>query len=290
MRGKSGERLFLTVSGNIGRDLCKTGRSTAATQQNRGDTGFFGICAKCLVLKLEHVLFCQEIAGIHVVSNGSAAGADKTAVDGTVVICAAVLGRIIISIVIVALALIGFLLIGNIAYNITGGENKIINEVKEKNEVQNIEASNKKVAVVYFSATGTTKQVAELIKDETSADIFEIMPKQKYTSEDLNYGDRNTRATKEQNDENARPEIENKIDLSNYDIVYLGYPIWWGNVPKIVLSFMDNTNLDGKTVIPFCTSGSTGISTSENTLKSYKTNIKWISGKRFFGRAAFRYL
>ena len=127
---------------------------------------------------------------------------------------------------------------------------------------------------------GNTK-VKELIKDETSADIFEIMPKQKYTSEDLNYGDRNTRATKEQNDENARPEIENKIDLSNYDIVYLGYPIWWGNVPKIVLSFMDNTNLDGKTVIPFCTSGSTGISTSENTLKSYKTNIKWISGKRF---------
>ena len=189
--------------------------------------------------------------------------------------------KVLISIVIVALALIGFLLIGNIAYNITGGENKIINEVKEKNEVQNIEASNKKVAVVYFSATGTTKQVAELIKDETSADIFEIMPKQKYTSEDLNYGDRNTRATKEQNDENARPEIENKIDLSNYDIVYLGYPIWWGNVPKIVLSFMDNTNLDGKTVIPFCTSGSTGISTSENTLKSYKTNIKWISGKRF---------
>ena len=189
--------------------------------------------------------------------------------------------KVLISIVIVALALIGFLLIGNIAYNITGGENKIINEEKEKNEVQNIEASNKKVAVVYFSATGTTKQVAELIKDETSADIFEIMPKQKYTSEDLNYGDRNTRATKEQNDENARPEIENKIDLSNYDIVYLGYPIWWGNVPKIVLSFMDNTNLDGKTVIPFCTSGSTGISTSENTLKSYKTNIKWISGKRF---------
>lgn len=191
--------------------------------------------------------------------------------------------KVLISIVIVALALIGFLLIGNIAYNITDGDNetKTINEVKEKNEVQSIETSNKKVAVVYFSATGTTKQVAELIKDETSADIFEIMPKQKYTSEDLNYGDRNTRATKEQNDENARPEIENKIDLSNYDIVYLGYPIWWGNVPKIVLSFMDNTNLDGKTVIPFCTSGSTGISTSENTLKSYKTNIKWISGKRF---------
>lgn len=191
--------------------------------------------------------------------------------------------KVILSIVIVALALIGFLLIGNIAYNITDGDNetKTINEVKEKNEVQSIETSNKKVAVVYFSATGTTKQVAELIKDETSADIFEIMPKQKYTSEDLNYGDRNTRATKEQNDENARPEIENKIDLSNYDIVYLGYPIWWGNVPKIVLSFMDNTNLDGKTVIPFCTSGSTGISTSENTLKSYKTNINWISGKRF---------
>ena len=177
-------------------------------------------------------------------------------------------------------------MIGNVAYNLTDGANEIktTNEVKETKETNNVqinEKDDKKIAVVYFSATGTTKKVAELIKDETNADIFEIIPKQKYTSEDLNYGDKNTRATKEQNDENARPEIENSIDLSNYDVVFLGYPIWWGNAPKIILSFIDNTNLDGKTVIPFCTSGSSGISTSESTLKTYKNNIKWIEGKRF---------
>ena len=151
--------------------------------------------------------------------------------------------KVLISIVIVALALIGFLLIGNIAYNITDGENNIINEEKEKNEVQNIEASNKKVAVVYFSATGTTKQVAGLIKNETSADIFEIMPKQKYTSEDLNYGNNDTRATKEQNDESSRPEIANNIDISNYDTIFIGYPIWWGNTPRIIQTFMENHEL-----------------------------------------------
>ena len=192
----------------------------------------------------------------------------------------------LIIIIVIALVFVGFVVIGNIAYNLTDGANEIktTNEVKETKETNNVqinEKDDKKVAVVYFSATGTTKEVAELIKDETNADIFEIIPKQKYTSEDLNYGDKNTRATKEQNDENARPEIENSIDLSNYDVVFLGYPIWWGNAPKIILSFIDNTNLDGKTVIPFCTSGSSGISTSESTLKTYKNNIKWIEGKRF---------
>ena len=192
----------------------------------------------------------------------------------------------LIIIIVIALVFVGFVVIGNIAYNLTDGANEIktTNEVKETKETNNVqinEKDDKKIAVVYFSATGTTKKVAELIKDETQADIFEIIPKQKYTSEDLNYGDKNTRATKEQNDENARPEIENNIDLSNYDVVFLGYPIWWGNVPKIVLSFIDNTNLDGKTIIPFCTSGSSGISTSESTLKTYKNNIKWIEGKRF---------
>ena len=192
----------------------------------------------------------------------------------------------LIIIIVIALVFVGFVVIGNIAYNLTDGANEIktTNEVKETKETNNVqinEKDDKKIAVVYFSATGTTKKVAELIKDETNADIFEIIPKQKYTSEDLNYGDKNTRATKEQNDENARPEIENSIDLSNYDVVFLGYPIWWGNAPKIILSFIDNTNLDGKTVIPFCTSGSSGISTSESTLKTYKNNIKWIEGKRF---------
>lgn len=157
------------------------------------------------------------------------------------------------------------------------------NETENQNEVKKDETSNKKLAVVFFSATGTTKTVAEYIKEEIDADIFEIIPKQKYTSVDLNYGDSNTRATKEQDDENARPEIANNIDVSNYDVIFLGYPIWWGNVPKIILSFIDNTNLGGKTVIPFCTSGSSGISISENTLKAYNSNISWIAGNRFSG-------
>ena len=158
-----------------------------------------------------------------------------------------------------------------------------IDESKETNIVEsNIEErSNKKTAVVYFSATGNTKQIAEYVKDVTDSDIFEIIPKQKYTSEDLNYGDNNTRATIEQRDNSARPEIENKIDVSNYDVIFLGYPIWWGDVPKIILSFIDNTNLNGKTIIPFCTSGSSGISTSENTLRAYNSNINWIKGNRF---------
>ena len=111
--------------------------------------------------------------------------------------------------------------------------------------------------------------------------LIEIVPKEKYTDNDLNYGNDNSRANKEQNDSNARPEIKNNINTDNYDIIFLGYPIWWGDVPKIILTFLDSHNLNGKTIIPFCTSGSTEISGSLNTLKEYNKNINWIDGKRF---------
>lgn len=159
------------------------------------------------------------------------------------------------------------------------------NEKENQNEVRKDETSNKKVAVVYFSATGTTKRIAEFVTNATNADIFEIIPKQKYTSDDLNYGDNDTRATKEQNDKNSRPEIANNIDISNFDMIFIGYPIWWGNTPRIIQTFMENHELDGKTMIPFCTSGSSDISQSENTLKTYK-GINWISGKRFSSSTA----
>lgn len=202
----------------------------------------------------------------------------------------------IVFIMIVALGIGGYIIINNLNKSETESSKANIgkditknntntddvnNEIENQNGVKKDEISNKKVAVVYFSATGTTKKIAEFVKEATNADILEIIPKQKYTSEDLNYGDSSTRATKEQNDENARPEIENNIDVSNYDVIFLGYPIWWGNVPKIILSFIDNTNLTGKTVIPFCTSGSSGISTSMSTLKSYNSNVNWITGNRF---------
>ena len=153
------------------------------------------------------------------------------------------------------------------------------NNIQNQNETKTNETSNKKVAVVYFSATGTTKTVAEYIRDEVNGDIFEIVPKQKYSTSDLNWNDNSSRSTKEQNDKNARPEIQNNIDVSSYDVIFIGYPIWWGDTPRIIQTFMEKTNLDGKTMIPFCTSSSTGIQASENTLKSY-SGINWISGKR----------
>ncbi len=156
-------------------------------------------------------------------------------------------------------------------------ENGNSNEIQE----ENTNDKDKKIAVIYFSATGTTKKVAEYIKDATGGDLLEIIPKEKYTDNDLNYGNDNSRANKEQNDSNARPEIKNTINTDNYDIIFLGYPIWWGDVPKIILTFLDSHNLNSKTVVPFCTSGSTGISESLNTLKNYNKDIRWIDGKRF---------
>ena len=155
---------------------------------------------------------------------------------------------------------------------------KLFDNVKESKNINN---DNSKSIVVYFSNTGNTKRVADFISDITDSEMVEIIPKEKYTSEDLNYNNDNSRANKEQNDFNARPEIKNDIDVSSYDIIYLGYPIWWGDVPKIILTFLDTHNLNGKTIIPFCTSGSTGIENSINTLKKYNKNVNWINGKRF---------
>lgn len=141
-------------------------------------------------------------------------------------------------------------------------------------------SGNENVAIVYFSATGNTKMVAQYIQEETGGTLFEIEPEEKYTDRDLDYNNDNCRANEEQNDPSARPGIENTIDLSSYDIVYLGYPIWWGDVPKIILTFLDETDLSGKTVIPFCTSGGSGIETSLDTLKNYNSDIDWIDGER----------
>ena len=140
--------------------------------------------------------------------------------------------------------------------------------------------SNKKIAVIYFSATGTTKSVAETISDITKGDLIEIIPKEKYTDKDLNWNDKKSRTSIECNDSKSRPEISNTMNIDNYDTIFLGYPIWWGDVPHIILTFMDTYKLDKKTVIPFCTSGGTGISGSMNTLKKYNKNVNWIDGTR----------
>lgn len=193
---------------------------------------------------------------------------------------------IAILVILVIIAVIGvFVLINNREEN----NNQVTQENPETSEnensqsdnnVQNNNGSNNSL-VLYFSATGTTEEIAKQIAEITNSDITEIIPKEEYTSEDLNYNDDNSRANKEQNDKNARPEISNTINVENYDVIYLGYPIWWGTVPKIILTLLDNYDLSGKTVIPFCTSGGSGISQSINELKSYNSNINWKEGQRF---------
>lgn len=199
----------------------------------------------------------------------------------------------IIAILIIILSIICYIMLRN---NKTENNEQLNKEISKNTQNSMLEQSNKqinehennnntnnsKIAVIYFSATGTTEKIAKHISDETNADLIKIEPKEPYTSVDLNYNS-DCRANREQNDEKSRPEIKNKIDTKDYDVIYLGYPIWWGNVPKIILTFLDNYNLDAKTVIPFCTSGSTGISQSQSTLELYNKNIKWLKGKRFNG-------
>lgn len=152
-------------------------------------------------------------------------------------------------------------------------------ENKNGSEKENMN-SDKKAVVIYFSATGTTKKIAEFISEITNSNMIEIVPMEEYTNNDLNYNNDNSRANKEQNDSSSRPEIKNTIDIEDYDTIYLGYPIWWGDVPKIILTFIENNNLEGKKIIPFCTSHSSGMSTSLNTLKSYK-DLNVVDGRRF---------
>ena len=154
----------------------------------------------------------------------------------------------------------------------------------ESKEVINIQENNNSV-VVYFSATGTTEKIAEKIAKQSGSDIIEILPKDEYTSADLNYNS-DCRANREQNDEKARPEIKNSMDLSKYDTIYLGYPIWWGTNPKIILTFLDSYDLTGKTIIPFCTSGSSGIEKSISDLRSYNSKLNIKDGKRFAANAS----
>ena len=154
------------------------------------------------------------------------------------------------------------------------------NNQNESNKKENNNQTNNKSVVLYFSATGTTKSIAQRIATKSNSDIIEIIPKEKYKSEDLNYNS-DCRANREQNDSKARPEIENTVDITKYDTIYLGYPIWWGTNPKIILTLLDSYDFTGKTIIPFCTSGSSGISGSVNDLRNYNSKLIIKDGKRF---------
>ena len=143
-------------------------------------------------------------------------------------------------------------------------------------------AAHSDVLVAYFSATGTTKGVAERIASVTGGDLYEIQAADPYTEDDLNYNDDNSRSTKEQNDKSVRPEIgSEEISLEGYTTIYLGFPIWWGEEPRIMDTFVESYDFSGKTMIPFCTSASSGIGSSGDNLKANAGNGEWTEGRRF---------
>jgi flavodoxin len=149
-------------------------------------------------------------------------------------------------------------------------------------EVTESPEENGGTLVVYFSATGTTKGVAEKIAGITGADTYEIKAAQEYTDADLNWNDSSSRSTKEQNDSSARPEIgSDAVSLDGYTTIYIGYPIWWGEEPRIMDTFVESHSFDGITMIPFCTSGSSGIGRSGQNLADNAGTGIWLDGKRF---------
>lgn len=139
-----------------------------------------------------------------------------------------------------------------------------------------------KTLVVYFSATGNTEKVATRISEVTGGKLSKIVPAQPYTDGDLNYSNKQSRSTTEQNDPKVRPGISNKIDnWGNYDTVFVGFPIWWYEEPRIMDTFMESYDFSGKTVIPFCTSGGSDIENAEVNLKAlFKGQGKWLKGRQ----------
>ena len=149
--------------------------------------------------------------------------------------------------------------------------------------------SNSKILVVYYSATGSTKAVAETIADTTGADLFEITPVDPYTSDDLNWTNDNSRVSVEHNDEIKRDVPLTKTTPDNradYDTVFIGYPIWWGIAAWPVNNFVEGNDFTGKTVIPFCTSSSSGLGQSGDLLADMAGTGNWQDGERFSSGAS----
>ncbi len=149
--------------------------------------------------------------------------------------------------------------------------------------------SNGKILVVYYSATGSTKAVAQTIADTANADLFEITPVDPYTSDDLNWTDDNSRVSVEHNDESKRDVKLTKTTPDNweqYDTVFVGYPIWWGIAAWPVNNFINGNDFSGKTVIPFCTSASSGLGESGSLLAEMAGTGNWQDGERFSSGAS----
>lgn len=150
------------------------------------------------------------------------------------------------------------------------------------NSTTNNKIETNNILIVYFSCSNNTEAIAYKIQNNLQSNIFEIIPLDPYTEEDLNYNDDSCRANQEQNDDNCRPQISNPIvDFNQYDSFFIGYPIWWGKLPKIMYTFFETYDFSDKNIIPFCTSGGSGITTSVNEIKQLEPNSNVDNGKRF---------
>jgi len=144
-----------------------------------------------------------------------------------------------------------------------------------------------KVLVVYFSATGTTKGVAEKIAAIENAELYEIKAAQEYSTADLDWNDEKSRTTLEQKDKKVRPAIGSEpLSLEGYSKIYVGFPIWWGEEPRILDTFVESYNFDGITMIPFCTSGSSDVGRSDKNLAEHAGSGDWRKGQRFGGNVS----
>jgi flavodoxin len=144
-----------------------------------------------------------------------------------------------------------------------------------------------KTLVAYFSASGTTAKVAKKMAEAIGADLFEIKPETPYTGADLNWQNKNSRSSVEMNDRSSRPAIAVKVaDMPQYDVVFVGFPVWWYREPSIIDTFMESYDFAGKTVIPFATSGGSGLGDSAANMQKLAKGAKVVDGKRFSGSAS----
>lgn len=200
--------------------------------------------------------------------------------------------------IIVIIIIILLIIIGGIAYFMnrnssdteesTNTQESLAEETSSENETENIvddeTTEDGKILVVYFSGTGNTEEVASKIAENLDADIFEIVPTEEYTSDDLDWTDSTSRTSREYNDESLR-EVELKSSTvenwEDYDTVLIGYPIWWGIAAWPVSTFVEANDFTGKTVIPFCTSASSGLGQSGELLEQIANSGTWLEGQRF---------
>ena len=148
---------------------------------------------------------------------------------------------------------------------------------------KNMQTENKPL-VVYFSATGTTVKAARTIAKVTGGTLYEIVPQQAYTSDDLDWNDRQSRSSVEMNNPQARPALKDtKLNVAAYDVIFIGYPIWWDQAPRIINTFIESHELKGKTLVPFATSGGSGISNSVKELRKTYPDLEWQDGKLLNG-------